>query len=609
MIPKILLLDESFDLNRLSSVVRESYYAVVCLFWASPQTMQHLERLTRSRCFFLQNIVGDTEAWERGSYELVKAVCEAGPKYRNLNWRSYLADPFYSECLNVKAGTRTIDFLNELRQKLNVNRLEVDFILSNLNSNIVEKLSCSYEQSRYITFKNNSKCHASPVQQVSRSQLLKRWWRHFQETRMTKHWTARMWDVVEKADRHCKIRCRYWPLYHSASGLSGGVTFFSSYLNNSRIIRSLEDLMPVPVNWVVTNHYAHQGALPSDRPLSWLWQFGNGRRQSLDVEDQSNVGNTNVPAHELLFLKEWLPHSPVWQDWRRVEFPLLANLTGCWEKHLDEVKPRLIVVAHQLGSEGWFTNIAKSRRIPVLQAMHGVFSGYFHTQRPIMSDAMVVPGEFWRDLWPKDERHKIIAYNPVGLITKVKRNRANGKRNLAFFSWPLKKAPFYNFSEFIDEFIHIFHRLLSQEDCRVIVRAHPLENPADFVNRWKHFYGHLPKELIVGKHEPLDQVLAQTDVALMFRSTVMLSCLVNSIPVIMPGWINFGWNQAIRNIPGIDLAKDFSDLEMRLIEWLDRPPEVDKDLAEYFVQSPGVGKGVFCSLVDDLISGRQSKRN
>jgi CDP-glycerol glycerophosphotransferase (TagB/SpsB family) len=234
--------------------------------------------------------------------------------------------------------------------------------------------------------------------------------------------------------------------------------------------------------------------------------------------------------------------------------------------------------------------------------------GHFYTKTPVISDVMVVPGEFWRNLWPEDERHKILVFNPPGLISRVKKDQTRRKKVLTYFSWPLFKSPFYSSSELIDGFIEMFHRLLLQEKCEILVRCHPLENPYDFVKRWKQLYGPLPMSLRIEKHEPLDRVLERTDVALMFRSTVMLNCMLAEIPVIVPGWIDFGWNQTLKKVTGIYLAIGFADLEKCLEEWLKEPPRLSGRSVEYFVRSPGEGEDSFRSVVERLTTEPQKKR-
>ena len=99
------------------------------------------------------------------------------------------------------------------------------------------------------------------------------------------------------------------------------------------------------------------------------------------------------------------------------------------------------MVANQWGIEGWLTQCAKRRGIPALQVMHGVLGGYLYTRTPILSDALIVPGEFWKNLWPEDQRDKILIYNPPDSFPKKQRPRKSRPDTLTYFSWPLSQRP------------------------------------------------------------------------------------------------------------------------------------------------------------------------
>jgi hypothetical protein len=88
----------------------------------------------------------------------------------------------------------------------------------------------------------------------------------------------------------------------------------------------------------------------------------------------------------------------------------------------------------------------------------------------------------------------------------------------------------------------------------------------------------------------------------------MLNCMASGIPILMPGWIDFGLNEVLKEVPGVYLAHDFSHLESRLLEWIDEPPQVAEQAAEYFVRSPEAGRDAFCLLVEDLMTGQQSRK-
>ena len=137
---------------------------------------------------------------------------------------------------------------------------------------------------------------------------------------------------------------------------------------------------------------------------------------------------------------------------------------------------------------------------------------------------------------------------------------------------------------------------------KITVRAHPLENPQDFTSRWHELYGPLPARLKIVKEEPLEVTLKNTDLALMYRSTVMLNCLANDIPVVMPGWIDYGWNDGLVDLSKVYMAQDFQDLEEKLLSLMSLESYSSaKDLQE-FVRFPGAGKETFLAFIYKMMT-------
>jgi hypothetical protein len=209
-------------------------------------------------------------------------------------------------------------------------------------------------------------------------------------------------------------------------------------------------------------------------------------------------------------------------------------------------------------------------------------------------------GEFWKKLWPKEERKKFIVYNPPGYVPRINK-RVNEKPVVTFFSWAFQLLPFFNFSEIIDNLIIILNRLLNDGRFRVIVRAHPMENPTFFIERWQMLFGALHSDLQLVKDEPLSKTLAQTDVALMFRSTVVLDCILNKIPVVMPGWIEYGYNEALCDLPLVYMAQDYQDLEQKIIEWLVDKPEISDSYLANYVSIPKINNNEFAHYIASIL--------
>jgi hypothetical protein len=51
----------------------------------------------------------------------------------------------------------------------------------------------------------------------------------------------------------------------------------------------------------------------------------------------------------------------------------------------------------------------------------------------------------------------------------------------------------------------------------------------------------------------------------------------------MPVWIDFGWNKALVDVPGVYLKDEFTDLEQQFSACLEDPPEISQERTEDFV--------------------------
>ena len=105
---------------------------------------------------------------------------------------------------------------------------------------------------------------------------------------------------------------------------------------------------------------------------------------------------------------------------------------------------------------------------------------------------------------------------------------------------------------------------------------------------------------------PLAADLAQTDLALMLRSTVLLDCLASGIPTLIPGWIDFGWRCSLPDLDGLRIATDFDDLEKTLTAWIDALPVFDAEGKESLVSPPGAHRARFVNLIHGLLDSNQS---
>ena len=100
--------------------------------------------------------------------------------------------------------------------------------------------------------------------------------------------------------------------------------------------------------------------------------------------------------------------------------------------------------------------------------------------------------------------------------------------------------------------------------------------------------------------------MAETDVAIMFRSTVMLDCFASGIPLIIPRWLEFNWQDRLEDVRGVHLAADFDDLGRTLDAWLADPPRMDRRRTRAFLQ-PASGDGEeLAALLSGLVAGAEA---
>ncbi len=90
---RVLILDGSCDPRSLEARDLAACTDLVALCWLRPSTLERLRQLGGLRCHGLLELVGGLERRERRAIARMERVCGAGPRYRDLPWRSLLAEP------------------------------------------------------------------------------------------------------------------------------------------------------------------------------------------------------------------------------------------------------------------------------------------------------------------------------------------------------------------------------------------------------------------------------------------------------------------------------------------------------------------------------------
>jgi hypothetical protein len=490
----IRLLDDSLRLDDLSTLSATPVDAVVGLFWMAPSTRDRIARRFKGPCFSLSDIVGSELHWGEQACRFVDRIVDHGPRYDGIPWRTYLREPLYREALALSLMQHLARWSEKHRRSAGVEELT---IVGDLPRASAEQLNLALQAHGRISYLGSAAREPGKKTKGRLRAAGESFARRIRDARASGSWRRHVIESFEAMDRTFIWRTKLGQWRAKPDVPKREAVLLSSYENNTRTLASFANQLPLPRHWVLLNESSRRHIGTEIDTAHWLWQFAPKRVLFGNPEALSDVQNEPLEKSDI-DLEEWLSQSPTGRSWKGVESQMLGVLTTCWENYLEVARPSLVVTANQWGIDGWFTLLARRRGIPVLQIAHGLVGGYLYTRTPIVSDVLVVWGEFWRRLWPKEERKKIVAYNPRGWVPGVGRKYQHGLPRLTFFSWPLSQVRFYNSSDLFDGLVDIFQRLVARGQCTLKIRCHPLEDPGVIKAHWQRRHG--------GHHSRLDRL-------------------------------------------------------------------------------------------------------
>ena len=559
--PSVLVVDDSRDPLTLGEEELLGVEHVVLVSWSSPGTRAELERRGVS-CHGLEEVAGSPLEWEAAALDLVQQVVSAGEGVHGVPWRGVIEEALYREAVDFETLRRGLGHARQL---------------------------AGHEELRFCL---------APTREAwlglggapERPPLVRRLTRRLRGARLVGDLRRQLPLLLTQLDARLRFRLAWGRRLPVPRVAPGGVTLFSTYANNTRLLAAFAERLPEPVHWLVT-HPRRDTAAAEGHPL---WRFAPP--EAVSAHDHSDAPDLKGMA------PRWLEHCSIWQQyWRRHGPEAVACRVACWEHYLDTVHPRLVVVANQHSLEGLFLALARRRGIPVLQLLHGVVGGELYTGE-VRSDVLVVWGELWRRLWPEAVRDQVhVVAPPPGVVERRRRSSMQPveRCRITLFSWPFTEMALYPAAELWRVLVDLLDGALARGDCEVLVRAHPIENLDDLAAFWRQRRGALPAGLQFDRGTPLGDVIEHTDIALMFRSTVMLDCLASGVPVLIPGWIDFHWRHQLEGVEGLCLATDEEALASQLHAWIESPPRLTVAGVEPFVASERVGD--FEEVVQELL--------
>jgi hypothetical protein len=169
------------------------------------------------------------------------------------------------------------------------------------------------------------------------------------------------------------------------------------------------------------------------------------------------------------------------------------------------------------------------------------------------------------------ERQKVEIFNPGLEVAPVERQgEPSGKKQITILTSPANAGTLWN-PEVTRREVSIFVKHLLDRGYKVLMRVHPGDQMAFWRRSLAGVIGSLPAEIRFSKGGPLGAVLRETDLAVMFFSTVFLNCLSSGIPVIGLGWYPHIWREPLERAGMIRFARSIDEALRMVNHFIEEP--------------------------------------
>jgi hypothetical protein len=518
----------------------------VGLFWAAPDlTPSH----GRHWIGLAELVGGEYEATIRRAYALAHALAGATPAYGDtrplIAWESHLADLLLRRLLIVGA-------LDALAARL---RRGTELVVSRPGT--IAGVMARWNAARGEPFRISVRDAPTRVRPRWVDRMV-RLGRLVREARRDGDWRRAIWQPLEVLDDTYRWRSHLWPALH---GRTGGLWRYTSYLNYTRVLAR----HGTNARWLSNSYSGAVGAPPGQR--AWLWQFNSHAPRDPEIRGRAvdataEFVRAELPVENGLGLRELLEGDEELDYLLERVLPVAVAEVDLLYGFVERARPDEIWVANQWGSEGNVLAVARACSIRTVQVQHGALEQHY-TSAPLYGDRFLVWGEFWRQCVPQTLRSHVDVVNPGFEIAPASSRLAAARPRLTFFSAPADDAPFWHPSVVRAEVIEILQRLLDAGWVATI-RVHPRDSIDLWERTWQRERGGTPSGLRFDKGGSLDELLRETDVALMALSTTFLNCIASGIPVVALAWYPHLWLEPLERQGVLVCARSIAEAVERI---------------------------------------------
>lgn len=348
----------------------------------------------------------------------------------------------------------------------------------------------------------------------------------------------------------------------------GGIWFYSTAYNYTKIGLEYERYLPLPMHYVVED--AATGGkrlreLGRDLHLLYAWSRKSdipSRREVQAIGERITAAVSAVTlSEEESALRAVLLKSEWWQLFltRRLAFVLFNS--RALQRWFRDVEPEMILVGNA-GYERALLLHENVRRVPVVMLQHGIMHWvYGVADQPV--DIFVLRGEFFQRVLNAPLRRKTVIHNfPEPVQTTAPQDKGIVRESILFITTPYDVPALYHPADRRDILCSLL-RAAHGTERPLIIRAHPL----DKVVVYQEIIAELKAELGVqvevsySQGSGVEEVLARSCVAVLHFSTMFLDCLRHGIPIVTLGWHWFPNQRQFEEEGIFNFARDLADLE------------------------------------------------
>jgi hypothetical protein len=543
---RVLILTDGDDPWR--TPVQENIDLLVPLFWASPESLELLRTRFRAPAVAVSDVIGDLASLSEESFRLASSICRSVPLYRDINplmgHENRLADLLFPQI----AMGRVLSHLERVVKSGSVLMFTQASVWADAAA-----MSSTFET--VVDAPRTGRPSRSPWARSAR---------FLKGVIASRDLRTLFQEPIEM------LGPRFRPP-RSIDERPGGVWAYSSYVNFSRALARHDSLREVPFRWLINQQSARHG-LPAGTSPRHLWDFGGIRRRTGHQIVTAAIADRLRDA----LTAEQVPRASASEIVGELTLAVADAIREADLQHsfFERARPDEVWVANQWGSELTLAQGARNRSIPIVQVQHGMLEQHYRWA-PCYTDRFLVWGEGWRDLLPPETQRLTEVVNPSwGAPDEVRSREATGRR-LTFFTTPAVQ-PLWNAHLLSSEIRQIMQEL-GAAGWRVTVRVHPNDSIAGWRAAVRDMSASGSGRVRIDQRTDLSDLLAQTDIAVLFRSTVLLGCVVSGIPTIALEWYPWLWDDLLKRTGVVELASSMEGVA-RASERRGRPTDQRGDI-------------------------------